>query len=185
MAVLITHWPHAPTHRLTEKGTYFVTAATLHHQHHFRTSERLEVLQRGLLSVCHDQGWRLEAWSVFSNHYHFVAESPGTAESLPSMLGLLHSRTATWINRLDNTAGRQVWFNYWETQLTLPRAYFARLAYTHQNAVRHGLVSQARDYPYCSAAWFEQSSTTAQVKSIYAFKSDQIADDYIPQMQEA
>lgn len=76
-------------HRLTEHGIYFVTAATLHHAHHFRTKERLEVLHRGLLKVCADYGWRLEAWAVFSNHYHFVAESPGMAESLPAMLGNL------------------------------------------------------------------------------------------------
>jgi putative transposase len=83
-------WPHAPTHRLTERGTYFVTAATYLKAHHFRTKERLDVLHRGLLRVCADYGWRLEAWAVFSNHYHFVAESPGSAENLSAMLAHLH-----------------------------------------------------------------------------------------------
>ena len=171
-------WPHAPTHRLTERGTYFVTAATYLKAHHFRTKERLDVLQRGLLRVCHDFGWRLEAWAMFSNHYHFVAESPGTAENLSAMLSTLHEKTAKWVNKLDQTPERKVWHNYWETKLDLPRGYFARLAYTHQNPVRHGLVANAKDYPWCSAAWFEAETPAAMVKTIYRFKSGQIADDY-------
>ena len=136
------------------------------------------MLHRGLLTVCKEHGWRLEAWAVLSNHYHFVAESPGTAESLPVMLGGLHEKTAKWINKLENTPGREVWYNYWDTKLDLPRAYFARLNYTHQNAVKHKLVHSAKDYPWCSAAWFEQHTSPALVKSIYRFKTDQIEDEY-------
>jgi len=63
-----TPWPHAPTHRLSEGGTYFLTVGTYHKEHCFRGAKRLEVLQRGLLTVAHDFGWQLEAWAVFSNH---------------------------------------------------------------------------------------------------------------------
>jgi putative transposase len=171
-------WPHAPVHKLSEKGIYFVTAATHHHAHYFRGRERLEVLHRGLLKVCHAQGWRLEAWAIFSNHYHFVAESPDDPESLGPMLRDLHAKTAKWINKLDATPSRQVWHNYWDSHISLPRAYFARLAYTHQNPVRHGLVTHAKDYPWCSAAWFEEHTRPALVKSIYRFKSDSLADSY-------
>ena len=79
---------------------------------------------------------------------------------------------------LDDTSGRKVWHNYWETKLDLPRGYFARLSYTHQNPVRHGLVAVAKDYPWCSAAWFEAETPAAMVETIYRFHSDQIADDY-------
>jgi hypothetical protein len=79
-------------------------------------------LHRGLLTVCRDFDWKLEAWSVFSNHY------------------------------------------------------------THANAVKHGLVQVANQYPWCSAAWFERMATAAQVKTIYGFKIDQlhVYDDYEP-----
>ena len=66
----------------------------------------------------------------------------------------------------------------------LPRGYFARLSYTHQNPVRHGLVAVAKDYPWCSAAWFETETPAAMVKTIYRFKSDQIADDYEVELDE-
>src|SRR6266576_3957854 len=75
-------WPHAPTHQLSEVGTYFVTAGTYLKAHHFRGSDRLRVLHRGLLTVAQEYGWLFEAWAVFSNHYHFVAHSPPDASNL-------------------------------------------------------------------------------------------------------
>jgi REP-associated tyrosine transposase len=58
-------WPHAPTHQLSDLGTYFVTAGTYLKAHHFHTPQRLDVLHRGLLSVTRDFSWGLEAWAVF------------------------------------------------------------------------------------------------------------------------
>ena len=66
-------WPHAPPHRLSEHGTYIVTSSTYEKAHHFRGAERLDCLERELLSLAKVYGWQLEAWAVFSNHYHFVA----------------------------------------------------------------------------------------------------------------
>ena len=174
-------WPHAPLHELSARGTYFLTAGTYHKEHHFRGAERLKVLHRGLLTVARDFGWQLEAWAVFSNHYHFVAHSPDEgAQGMAGMLGLLHEKTAKWINRLDDTAGREVWHNFWETRLTYEKSYLARLNYVHQNPVKHGLVAVANQYPWCSAAWFERTARPAQVKAIYGFKTDKlkILDDY-------
>ena len=73
-----------------------------------------------------------------------------------------------------------MWFNFWDTALTYEKSYLARLAYVHQNAVRHGLVKVANQYRWCSAAWFERSATPAQVKTIYGFKIDQVKlrDEY-------
>ena len=180
-----TPWPHAPVHQLSQRGTYFVTACTHDKEDHFRGSERLSVVHRGLLTVARDFGWRLEAWAVFLNHYHFVAHSPDNApdaSNLSQMLGVLHTKTARWVNRLDKAANRPVWFNFWETRLTYQTAYLARLKYVHQNAVRHGLVAVANQYPWCSAAWFEREASAAIVKSIYRFKIDdvQMVDDYAP-----
>jgi putative transposase len=176
-------WPHAPSHSLGDAGTYFVTAGTYHKEHHFRGSQRLEVLCRGLLTVAQDFGWHLEAWAVFSNHYHFVGHSPldePSASSLSEMLGRLHEKTAKWLNKLDLTPKRQVWHNFWETRLTYEKSYLARLNYVHQNPVKHGLVNVASQYPWCSAAWFERTARPAQVKTIFGIKIDKVRvfDEY-------
>ena len=171
-------WPHVPTHCLSERGTYFVTGATYNKVHHFRSAKRLAVLQRGLLAVSAEAGWRLEAWAIFSNHYHFIGHAPVTAadaSSMSTMLSVLHTKTAEWVNKLDNTLTRKVWYNFRETRLTHQRSYLARLNYVHQNAVKHGLVPVACQYPWCSAAWFERKASPAVVKSIYRFKIDRVS----------
>lgn len=183
-----TPWPHAPSHRLADTGTYFVTAGTYLKLHHFRSKQRLEVLHRGLLTVARDFGWQLEAWAVFSNHYHFVGHSPQSedqAQSLSDMLSILHAKTAGWINRLDETPGRKVWHNFRDSQLSFQNSYLARLNYVHQNAVKHGLVPVANQYPWCSAAWFERESSPAIVKSIYRFSTGAVSvdDGFSPEME--
>lgn len=180
-----TPWPHSLTHQLSQRGTYFVTGATYLKAHHFRGATRLKVLHRGLSTVAQQFGWQLEAWAVFSNHYHFVGHSPANAEDasgLSAMLSVLHVKTAGWINKLDCQPARKIWFNFWDTRLTHQRSYLARLNYVHQNAVKHSLVPVGLQYPWCSARWFERTAAPPKVHSIYRFKTDKlaVADDFQP-----
>jgi putative transposase len=138
------------------------------------------MLHRALLELAEGHGWRLEAWAVFPNHYHFIAESPADSKTLTAFLRELHSRAAIALNRYGLTPGRKVWHNYWETRLTNESSYFARLNYVHQNPVKHGLVAVANQYRHGSAAWFERTATRAQVQTIYSFKTDRVKvrDDF-------
>ena len=173
-------WPHAPVHRITEHGVYMVTASTLYRRRLFKTPEALDMLETLLLSLAKRSGWRLEAWAVFANHYHFVAHNDEDSVSLRDLIRELHSRSAIALNRMHGTPGRKVWFNYWDTRLTYQRSYLARLNYVHQNPVKHGLVLVASEYPWCSAAWFERVATSAQVKTVYSFPIDRlkVKDDF-------
>lgn len=159
---------------MDEVGTYIVTAGTYRKQRLFQEDSRLQMLHDALLSIADKYGWRLEAWSVFPNHYHFIAQARADATTLVPFLRELHSRAAIALNRYDGTSGRRVWHNYWETRLTNEVSYFARLNYVHQNPVKHGVVSVAAHYPWCSASWFERTATPAQVKTIYSFKTDRV-----------
>ena len=161
-------------------ATYMVTAGTLHKQHFFRGDERLRFLQEALLEAAEDYGWELQAWAVFSNHYHFVARAPDTPATLKALVQRMHSLTAREINRVDGTPGRQVWFQYWDTCLTYEKSYYARLNYVHNNAVKHGLVPVADQYPYCSAAWFQTHADPAFRRKVESFRYDRInvRDDF-------
>lgn len=173
-------WPHAPIHRLGSHGVYMVTGATLHKQHLFSTDEKLSLRENHLLKLARQYQWQLEAWAVFVNHYHFVARGHASASPLDEFLKHLHSDTARNLNQLDKSTEREVWFNFWDTQLTYERSYLARLNYVHQNAVKHRLVKVANQYPWCSAGWFERTASQSAVKTIYSFKTDKlkIDDDY-------
>jgi putative transposase len=176
----VFNWPHAPTHKLSAEGTWMVTAATYRKQHFFRGTDRLTLLRDQLLLHLQKMGWRLEAWAVFSNHYHFVAQATAGCQPLSEVLKELHWRTAEEINATDSVPGRNVWHNFWDTQLTYPSSYHARLHYVHQNPVRHGLVTTASQYPWCSAYWFENTASVSQVRTIYGYRIDrvQVFDDF-------
>jgi len=173
-------WPHAPVHRLADNAVYLVTASTLNKRHLFDTPVKRDFLERLLLSVAKEFGWQLEAWAVFANHYHFVARGSPASRNLGELLHDLHGVSACELNKLDGIRDRPVWFNFWDTKLTIQHSYLARLNYVHQNAVKHGLVPVANQYPWCSAAWFERVASPAQVKTIYAFKIDRVKveDDF-------
>jgi putative transposase len=175
-------WPHAPLHRLSEHGTYMVTAGTLHREHWFRGPERLDMLETALLNRASEFGWQLEAWAVFSNHYHFVAHWGPGGRNLRDLIKQLHGETSHQLNELDGVTNRQVWHNFWDTALTFEKSYLARLNYVHHNAVRHGIVRAANQYRWCSAAWFERTATPAQVSTLYSFKIDKVRvpDDFDP-----
>ena len=81
MALDISGQFDAPLHKIQEHGTYIVTAGTWHKQHFFETSDRLDFVQQELIELAEKYGWHLEAWAIFSNHYHFVAHS--YSESAP------------------------------------------------------------------------------------------------------
>jgi putative transposase len=175
-------WPHAPLHRLSDQGTFLLTAGTYQKEHFFAGSDRLDHLEAKLLELANEAGWQLEARAVFSNHYHFVGHARPGCQPLASWLAELHRQSAAVVNEIDQCAGRQVWYNYWDTALTYETSYLARLNYVHQNPVKHGLVRVANQYRWCSAAWFERTASAAQVRTIYGFKTDQVNvfDDFEP-----
>jgi len=179
----MTRWLHAPVHELTKAGAYMVTGSTYQKVHHFRSPSRLDFLQESILRLAEEYGWKVQAWAVFSNHYHFVAMSPDDAASLETMIKTLHSKTAREINVLDVTKGRQVWFDYWDTHLTFQKSYLARLKYVHTNPVHHELAREASQYPWCSANWFGDQASVAFFETVMSFKIDQLTvrDNFVPE----
>jgi len=176
----MSNWPHSPMHRLAEAGAYMVTGGTYLKLHHFRGNERLCFLCDSLLSLAAQYEWNLQAWAVFSNHYHFVALSPAQPESLRELIRKLHSDTAFAANQWEGAPGRQVWFQYRDTHLTYPKSYFARLSYVHRNAVHHKLVREPSLYPWCSAGWLQRRAPTSFCKTIMGFGIERlnVPDDF-------
>jgi putative transposase len=72
------HWPHAPPHRLSLAGVYMVTARAAEQRHLLAEDEMKDWFQDALLSLADEFGWKLEAWAILSNHYHFIGHSPPT-----------------------------------------------------------------------------------------------------------
>ena len=140
----------------------------------FEGEVRLSILHDTLLEVTEEQGWDLMAWAVFKDHYHIVGNSPQINNPVGKLCGKVHMLTATAINHLDEIPGRQVWYRSWDTLLTYEKSVMARIAYVHSNPVKHGLVSQAEEYPWCSATWFLREGDRPFVESVLSFKTDRV-----------
>jgi putative transposase len=171
---LMSHWPHAPSHEVTHPGAYILTAATLHKAKVFDSPEKLDMLEDLLLQVLAEKGWRVQAWAVFPNHYHFVGLSPDTGIGLTSLTREVHSKSARALNEIDGNFGRKVWYRCWDTRLSFEKSYLARLAYVHKNPVKHGLVSVAENYKWCSARWFATRANRPFYESVMSFKTDRV-----------
>lgn len=162
-------------------GTYFVTASTYHRQRFFDNGGKLDLLTNLLIDTAVVYGWQLRAWAVFSNHYHFMADSPqGSGETLRSWLTEFHRSAAVQLNKVSETPGRRVWMNFRETRITYQNSYLARLRYVNENPVKHRLVDESRHYRWCSAAWFETHAPGSFVASVRRFRIDRLKiwDDF-------
>jgi putative transposase len=165
---------HNPPHYFVPNAMYMVTGSILYKQHLLREEMKKEFFLRTLFERANQLGWELEAWAVLHNHYHFIAQAPEDATTLAKFVRQIHSITAIEINRRDKTPGRQVWHNYWDTCLTYEKSYLARLHYVHTNPVRHGLVEDAMDYPYCSYRWFINQGDDHLKGQVFAQPIDKI-----------
>ncbi len=157
-----------------------VTAATVGRKSLMNSPERLDLVQSRLFEVAEEFGWRLEAWAILANHYHFVSRSPDDAETLRRLIGKVHMTTAKQLNALDGTPGRKVWFQFWDSRITFEKSYLARLAYVHSNPVKHGVALKAEGYPWCSAAWFAENAPPSFVETLRRLKTDRlkVPDDF-------
>ena len=173
-------WPHAPPHYFTPHGTYIITAATLHRKRLFDSGAKLDLLRDTTFELAKNYALILQAWAFFPNHYHLVISFDQAAIAHGDFVRHLHRELATRLNRVDGTRGRRVIYEFWDTHLTFEKSWLARLNYVHQNAVKHGLVPVANQYPWCSVSWFETNARSGFVKSVYSFKTDRInvPDDF-------
>ena len=70
------NWPHAPPHHLDSAGIYFLTARARDQKHLLGDDFMKDWFQETFFQLAGDFGWKLEAWAILSNHYHFVANIP-------------------------------------------------------------------------------------------------------------
>jgi putative transposase len=165
-------WPHSPAHHFTFGDTFFITGATLHKQPLYGTAVALDELQEILFTKAEEHVCTLQAWCLLINHYHLVVRGDGP--SVHTLIKRFHTEASDALNVRDGSRGRKVWFQFWDKTLTFEASWLVRLRYTHENAVHHGIVTDARKYRWCSASWFERTASTAFVATVARMKTDRV-----------
>ena len=171
---MYTFWPHSPNHQMDGFGIYMITSGTYQKQHFLQESKRRTDFCSLLFQIMLKYKLELQAWAVLSNHYHLIIQVPNGNLDLKKAITELHRTCALRLNRLDNTPGRKVWFNYWDSMITYPQSYYARLHYVHTNPVHHRIVPNAGLYPHCSYSWFIQNAPKVFVNRILQMDSSRI-----------
>ncbi|HEY5729244.1 MAG TPA: transposase [Anaerolineales bacterium] len=151
-------YPHNPPHWFVSNAIYMVTGSTLYKKPFLDNEEKRANFLETLFERTKIWGWVLHAWAVMVNHYHFIAQSPENALSLKMLMQGLHSINAKFVNRMDGTPGRRIWYNYWDTCLQTETSYYMRMNYVLLNPMKHGLVENPDDYPFSSYRYFVENT---------------------------
>ncbi len=149
---------HTPAHLFIPNATYIVTAGTLKRARLFDTPDKLDYLLKTLLQEAARWQWSLHAWAVMPNHYHLILAAPVHPDTLADLIRSVHSRSAAWLNKRDETPGRRVWFNYWDTCLTSDKSYWNRMNYVLNNPVKHRYTDDALAYRWSSMQLFQEQA---------------------------
>lgn len=177
---------HRPSLDVNENGTWIVTGGTYRKEHIFEGKEKLNSLQAGLIKYAKQNDWKLQAWALFPNHYHLIVQRDDlesrdeSKRLLESFIETFHQKSEAWIRQHYGDPDKKVWYGFWETILTFPGSYLARLHYVHKNPEKHQRVDNAETYPWCSAGWFEAKVSDEIKSKVYQYDLNKIKiwDEY-------
>ena len=102
------------------------------------------------------------------------------AERLPRLPGDMHKYLAIRWNRADNSPGRQVWWNYWDTCIDDEHSYYVHINYIHWNPVKHELATRPEDYAFSSYRQYlvEQEESLRRWEQEYPWQRVSVPDDF-------
>lgn len=163
-------WPKTPSRKLHEKGTFAVTGETSKKAYLFDTPEKLDLVLEALFKLALEFKWQLEAWSLFSNHYHILISSR-TPDNLDAFVEAFHTKSAEILDEIEGTKTKKVWSQYSVNRIVMQASHNAFLNFIHHNSVKHGIVKDAKTYRWCSAQWFENVNDPEYVTKIKSFGS--------------
>ena len=95
----------------------------------------------------------IHSYVLMTNHFHLLA-TPQTETGLPQMMQAVGRSYVRYFNDLHGRSGTLWEGRYRSTLIQTDRYLLACMAYIDLNPVRAGLVSDVRDYPWSSHAFY-------------------------------
>ena len=136
------HWP--AVERGNRPVIIFVTVCAEKRKHILANEEAAGVILEGWQAADH---WLVGRYIILPDHLHFFC-APRRLDALPVQKWVAFWKSHT-SRRWPQSDQQPIWqVDCWDTQLRLGQSYAAKWEYVRQNAVRHGLVARAEDWPY-------------------------------------
>jgi len=173
---------HRPAHIYLDNEIYFVSCRTVGGVKYFKNSKdlMLKIIKKAF-SV---YSASIYAWVVLNNHYHVLLEFKDRSDELSpqgeirynkfhsvQFVTPIHNKlakltqyinrdSARCINKMRNTPGRRVWYQYFDVVVQTEKQFYTFFNYIHENPIKHGLVKNLDElsgYKYCSyKSWFDK-----------------------------
>ena len=178
---MLRRHPHTPAHLFVDDTAYFITGAIYGKRPLLRGDDLKHTLLEDMARSFGEYGWRLEHWVILDNHYHLLAQSR-KGKDLAAIMHKLHGRTGHAIHTATNCE-LPVWWNYWDYCPRDERDYTVHLNYLLYNPIRHGYVSDLKDYAYSSFLKlfqdFGKERLAQQFRDFPEYRTlDEVEDDF-------
>lgn len=126
-------------------GSFFFTVVTAHRRPLFAAADAVVLLGASLRAVRRLHPFEVDAIVVLPDHLHCTWTLPDGDADFMARWRLVK----TWF--VKHWPCKQVWQRrYWEHLLRDERDFSNHVDYIHFNPVKHGLVTQASEWPYSS-----------------------------------
>lgn len=138
---------HTPAHLFRNKTPYFITSA-IFQKRRLLTDDRKERLLEVFHYYFEKFNWELQHWVILDNHYHLLCMSDDGSD-LTKIMRPIHGLLGKEIF-LETNCEKPVWWNYWDYCPRSEKDYYARLNYLLYNPIKHGYVTDLKDYEFSS-----------------------------------
>ena len=145
---------HARRAKLAERFPVHVTLKVMKGLPNLRREESFRELERAFVAGAERFGFRLQHYSVQTNHVHLIAEAKDERALSRGMQGLT-IRMAKALNRLWARHGNVFADRFHSRALTTPREVRTALAYVLLNSNHHGVRHADGPDPCSSGATFD------------------------------
>ena len=137
-------------------GTYFFTVNLLQRTHNDLLIQHIDILRSVVKKVKSTHPFIIHAWVVLPEHMHCVIELPSDDADFATRWRLIKSGFSKAMPKNERRSNvrikrgeRGIWQRrYWEHLIKNDADYQAHMDYVHINPLKHGLVSQVKDWPY-------------------------------------
>ncbi len=143
-------------------GTYFFTVVTYRRESILCDELLRNTLRSAIESVRISRPFTIDAWVLLPDHLHCIWTLPDSDADFSTRWMMIKRKVSIacaaqykrpeWL-----TASKQkhressLWQRrFWEHQIRDDKDYAKHLDYLHYNPVKHGLVTQVKDWPYSS-----------------------------------
>ena len=193
---------HRPFH-LYDGHTYFLTGRCYKAVNYFYNDERKEMFQNKLGEISKELNIGIFAWVILNNHYYLIFRldktSGVTSASLSSdkqdklalvtpyqrklvkFVTKLHSIISKMCNEMDQTPGRQIWYQYFDYCIRNKADFWKHFNYIIKNPFKHGLVKSLEEafyYKYSSnSVWFKRFGVEGVNESFIKYPVEEVFVD--------